>query len=145
MSKKMHKILLTITVSTMLMLNSFCIAEINAPDDNTIYNPNANSMELIQNDVKVKDIDIDPLDTQKVKKEVVPDTKQESKKLIGLFLKAMVGVAFCSVVIYALLLLMNKKYGTTLSAKDIENFDVPELKTPNNKIDAFRSFLDRSK
>lgn len=96
---------------------------------------------------RVKDIDIDPINTDKVKKTVVPDTKKESKKLIGLFLKTMFLVAFSAILLYVILLFIKKFYGSDFipSNEECENVEMLELNTPGTKSDALKSFLNRTK
>lgn len=102
-------------------------------------------MDLIRNDVNVKDIDIDPINTEKVKKNVVPDAKKESKKVIGLFLKTMAAVAFCAVILYVILLFVKKFYGSAFVPHECDEFEALDLSTPSNKTDALKSFLNRTK
>jgi hypothetical protein len=101
--------------------------------------------ELIQKEVSVKDLDIEPIDTKKVKDTVVPDTAKEGKKVIGLFIKTMVAVILCALALYCVLLFIKKFYSHLFVNQDsgeLENFD---LSTPNNKNDALKSFLNRTK
>ena len=102
--------------------------------------------ELVENSGNVADLDIDPINTDKVKKNVVPDTKNELKKVIGLFIKTMISVAFCAVLVYIILLFVKKYYGSAFAppAED-EDYDNLELTTPDDKTDALKSFLNRTK
>ena len=83
MLKQLHKIIIFNCLICCLFLNPITIATPLAIDATT----NKQQMEFIQSDINVKDIDIEPLNTQKVKQSVIPDTKKEGKKIIGLFLK----------------------------------------------------------
>lgn len=97
--------------------------------------------------VKVKDLDIDPLNTDSIKKSVVPDTKKEGKKLIGLFVKVMLLVALSSLIVFIVLFFVKRFYGSTFvpSDEEYENAEMLELITPSTKSDALRSFLNRTK
>ena len=106
------------------------------------------SQETISNDGinNVTDLDIDPINTENVKKNVVPDTKNEIKKVIGLFIKTMVSVAFCAVLLYIILLFVKKYYGSAFVPPNEEDeYDNLELTTPDDKISALKSFLNRTK
>lgn len=101
---------------------------------------------LLENNPNFADIDIDPINTDKVKKNVVPDTKREIKKVIGLFIKTMFTVAFSVVVIYIILLFVKKYYGSAfIQSADEDEYDNLELTTPDDKIAALKSFLNRTK
>ena len=100
---------------------------------------------LIQNDIKVKDNEIEPLNTNSVKKTVVPSPKKEGRKVIDLFLKTMSAVVFCAVVLYVILIFVKRFYQSAFidnDDRDIEGFD---LTPPQNKHEALQSFLNRSK
>ena len=100
---------------------------------------------LIQNDIKVKDNDIEPINTNSVKKTVVPSPKKEGRKVIDLFLKTMSAVVFCAVVLYVILVFVKRFYQSAFidnDDKDIEGFD---LTPPQSKNEALQSFLNRSK
>ncbi len=100
-------------------------------------------MELIQNDVRVNDLDIEPINVQDVKKDVIPDPHKESKKVMALFLKTMLGVAICAVILYIVLLFIKKFYSSAFVVEEDE-YENLDLSTPNNKQDALKSFLNRS-
>ena len=103
-------------------------------------------MELIQNNVQINDLDIEPINVNEVKKTVVPDTKEEGKKVINLFLRAMAGVVICAVILYFVLLFVKKYYGSAFVNTDYdEDFESLDLATPNNKQDALKSFLNRTR
>lgn len=102
-------------------------------------------MELIQNEVNVKDLDIDPLNTKNVKKGVVPDTKKEGKKVMWLFLKTMIAVAFCTIIIYIVLLFVKKFYGSAFVNREVDEYENLDLSAPNNRQEALKSFLNRVK
>jgi len=110
-----------------------------------IVNEKGQQMELIQNEVNVKDLDIDPINTKKVKQAVVPDTKKEGKKIIMLFLKTMMAVAFCTVIIYIILLFVKKFYSSAFVNQEVDEYENLDLATPNTKQEALKSFLNRIK
>ena len=105
------------------------------------------SQEIVDdNGVNVTDLDIEPINTDNVKKNVVPDTKREVKKVIGLFIKTMVSVAFCAVILYIILIFVKKYYGSAFApSADEEEYDNLELTPPEDKITALKSFLNRTK
>ena len=105
------------------------------------------SQEIITGDnTNVADLDIDPINTDKVKKSVVPDTKREIKKVIGLFMKTMVSVAFCIVLVFVILIFVRKYYGSAFAqSADDDEYDNLELTTPDDKTSALKSFLNRTK
>ena len=105
----------------------------------------SSQMDLVTNEVSVKDLDIDPLNTEKVRKSVVPDAKQEGKKVIRLFLKTMMAVAFCAVILYVILIFVKKYYGSAFVSNDYEELEVLDLGTPTNKVEALKSFLNKTK
>lgn len=99
-----------------------------------------------QKDIKVNDLDIEPMDTKEVKKTVVPDVKKEGKKVMFNFLKAMLLVFFASIIIYLVLLFVKKYYGSAFVAHDDEEyFEALDLETPDNRPKALKSFLNRTK
>lgn len=117
-----------------------------AKAENIINSQNNNQMELIQNNVQINDLDIEPINVNEVKKTVVPDTKEEGKKVINLFLRAMAGVVICAVILYFVLLFVKKYYGSAFVNTDYdEDFESLDLATPNNKQDALKSFLNRTR
>ena len=141
MLKRLHKILLTIILFNCLFFVPFA-AQCEPLSDNA---NNSSQMNLVVNEVSVKDLDIDPINTEKVKKSVVPDTKKEGKKVIGLFLKTMIAVLFSAVIVYLILLFVKKFYGTAFYKNEYEEFEGLDLSTPTNKTDALKSFLNRTK
>ena len=96
--------------------------------------------------IQVNDLDIEPINTQEVKKTVVPDVKKEGQKVIYNFLKAMLLVLLASVIVYLVLLFVKKYYGSAfVSQEDDEYFEALDLQTPDNRPDALKSFLNRTK
>ncbi len=103
------------------------------------------SMELIHNDINVKDLDINPIDTNAVQKSVVPDPKSEGKKVFALFLKTMMLSALCALLLYIILLFVKKFYASAFVTQEPQEFEELDLTTPENKQDALKSFLNRTK
>lgn len=134
---------IAIFLMTLVSLSTPVLAEINSQAP--LPNQNQNKMELIQHDVKVNDLDIEPLNANEVKKNVVPDAKQEGKKVIGLFLKTMMAVAFCAIILYVILVFVKKFYGSAFVNQEYDDFEAIDLSAPQTKQDALKSFLNRTK
>lgn len=134
---------ITIFLMTLVSLSTPVLAEISS--EAPLPNQNQNKMELIQHDVKVNDLDIEPLNANEVKKNVVPDAKQEGKKVIGLFLKTMMAVAFCAIILYVILVFVKKFYGSAFVNQEYDDFEAIDLSAPQTKQDALKSFLNRTK
>ena len=132
-----------IFLMTLVSLSTPVLAEISS--EAPLPNQNQNKMELIQHDVKVNDLDIEPLNANEVKKNVVPDAKQEGKKVIGLFLKTMMAVAFCAIILYVILVFVKKFYGSAFVNQEYDDFEAIDLSAPQTKQDALKSFLNRTK
>ncbi len=137
-------VIFVILLSFISLLPSYAVKQTGIPVMNE-----ATTQELTANDnnVKVKDIDIDPLNTDSIKKSVVPDTKKEGKKLISLFIKTMLMVAFSATILYIILFFIKRFYGSNFvpSDEEYENAEMLELVTPETKTDALKSFLNRKK
>ena len=143
MLKQLHKIFLYAILICSLSFPSVVYA-VNEPYS-ADKNGQKEGIELIQNDVQVEDSEIEPINTESVKKSVVPDTSKEGKKIIGLFLKSMVALAFCILTIYLILLFIKRYYYSSSVLSESEEFESLDLSTPNNKNDALKSFLNRTK
>ena len=141
MLKHLHKILLIQTIICLCLATPIAMAAPSLPNNTATME----QMELIHKDIKVNDLDIEPINTSAVKKNVVPDTKQEGKKIIGLFLKSMIMVAFCAVILYIILVFVKKYYGSAFVSNEYEEIESLDLTTPSNKQDALKSFLNRTK
>ena len=96
-------------------------------------------------DIKVNDLDIEPMNTQSVKKTVIPDTKQEGKKVLNLFLKAMMIVALCSLFCFIVLKFIRKFYASAFVNQQQDDYEALDLSGPNTKQEALQSFLRRTK
>lgn len=112
----------------------------------TVQDISQNSQtEFAQNELKVKDLDIEPINTQKVKESVIPDPSKEWKKVVGLFLKTMAAVGFCTILLYLILVIVKRFYSDAFAKTDNEDLEDFDLSTPNNRHDALKSFLNRTK
>ena len=143
MLKNLHKIFYIFCLISFLGITQPSNADVNT---NALKNITAEQMNFVQQDVKVNDLDIEPLNTQNVKKDVVPDTHKEGKKVFSYFLRIMLLVAFCSIVAYLVLFLIKKYNGSAYVNWQEE--DCPEafdLSTPDTKQDALKIFLNRTK
>ncbi len=102
-------------------------------------------MELIQNDIKVDDLDIEPINTEDLKKKVVPDTRKEGQKVLILFFKTMFMVVMAGAIIYVVLLFIRKYRSSAFAENEyIDEYAPLNLATPTNKQEAFVSFLNRT-
>lgn len=141
----LNRLLFIILFSGFMFAPVFAEVQETIPVTREIVNEKGEQMELIQNEVNVKDLDIDPLNTKEVKQGVVPDTKKESKKIMMLFLKTMMAVAFCTVIIYVILVFVKKFYGSAFVNREVDEYENLDLATPNSKDEALKGFLDRIK
>ncbi len=166
MPKHLHKIiLLSCTFSFLLFPLSFAepVQDLaNIPPvalENSVSNVQ-NSQEIIDSSqdssqdsaqnpnpsqVKINDEEIEPINTAPVKKEVVPDSKKEGKKVIHLFLKVMGAVLLSGVLLFLILSFIKKYYSSAFAAEDYEDYESLNLNSPNNKEEALKSFLNRTK
>ena len=143
MLKQLHRMILVIVCLFALTFNTNAYAN---NDLNALSNATVEQMQLVHQDVKVNDLDIEPINTLAVKKGVVPDTKDESKKVMSYFLKAMLGVVLCAVFLYLLLLLIKRCYGTSFTdTEEEEYFESCDLTTPTSKQEALKTFLNRTR
>lgn len=148
---KLNKFFLPVIILCFLSV-PFSVAQtentvkVNVPtEESVVQNDENKNMELVQNNVKLDDPDIEPIDTKDIKKTVIPDTQKEGKKVLMLFVKAMFIVFLCSIVLYFILSFVKKFYGNSFSPNDIEEFESLDLASPNSKDDALKSFLNRTK
>lgn len=141
MLKHLRKTLLIQTIICLFLATPISLAAPNLPNNTATKE----QMELIHKDIKVNDLDIEPINTSAVKKNVVPDTKQEGKKIIGLFIKSMILVAFCAIILYVILIFVKKYYGSAFVSNEYEEIESLDLTTPNTKQEALKSFLNRTK
>ena len=142
MLKRLHKIAFIICTICFLGLSSWAHTDVNTA---ALKNITAEQMNFVSQDVKVDDLDIEPINTQALKKDIVPDTHKEGKKVLKYFLRAMLGVAFCSIILYLILVFVKKYYGSAFVNHEEEYFEAFDLSTPDNKQDALKTFLNRTK
>lgn len=142
MLKQLHKVFCVTIFACFLALSScsFAANDVNLKDNSNVQTT------FEQKDIKVNDLDIEPMDTKAVKKTVVPDVKKEGRKVMFNFLKAMLLVFFASIIIYLVLLFVKKYYGSAfVTHEDDEYFETLDLETPDNRPKALKSFLNRTK
>ncbi len=139
--KPLHKFILVLFLFYFLGCTS-CVL---AVEETSVVNKTQNQMELVQKDVKVNDLDIEPINTSAIKNDVVPDTKKEAKKVLMLFIKAMFIVTLCAGLTYLGFLYAKKYHSEMLNTNEPKDFDMLDLATPQDKQDALKSFLKRSK
>ena len=144
MLNQAHRFIITCLIFLWMFTPAFAVGSNTIPVTRDVSE--GSRLELIQNEIKVEDLDIDPINTKSLKDTVIPDPQKEGKKVIGLFLKTMALVAFCAVVLYLILVFIKKFYSSAFinnnDSKEIEKFD---LSSPDSKQDALRSFLNRTK
>ena len=119
-------------------------------EENTIpvehdISQNGEGIEFVHQQVHVEDSNVKPISTGNIKESVIPDPSKEGKKVVGLFLKTMAGVLFCTILIYLILLLVKKYHKGTFTDAEYDELDTLDLSTPNNRNDALKSFLNRTK
>ncbi len=139
MLKQVHRAFFTILM--ILALATPCVLA----DNIEVKSENPAQTNLIQNDVRVNDLDIDPLNTKKVKKEVAVDTKSEGKKVFVYFFKVMSGVIICAILLYLILVFVKKFYGSAFNTIEEDEYEELSLSTPQNKEEALKMFLNRTK
>ncbi|MBQ8636209.1 hypothetical protein IJ425_08675 [bacterium] len=142
MQKQLNKAICVAVFMLLLTNTSFATVQ----DEINIKNDIAVEQVTHTQNVQVNDLDIEPINTQEVKKTVVPDVKKEGKKVFQNFLKAMALAILSGGIIYLILLFVNKYYGSAfVSQEDDEYFEALDLQTPDNRPDALKSFLNRTK
>ena len=87
-----------------------------------------------------------PNANEKIKNEVVNDTNSHLKSVIKKFLTVMFAVAVSSVLIFAILLLMNR-FNFINTKKDLNKTNSAEGEIPvsNDENDALKIFFDKTK
>ena len=143
MLKQLHKILFITCFALLFAFNFDAASAQNS--SNVLSNATHEQMRLIRNDMKVNDLDIEPINTQEVKN-VIPDTKKESKKVMGYFLRAMLAVILSGIILYLILVFVKKYYGSAfVNTEEEEYFESFDLTTPNSKQEALKTFLNKTK
>lgn len=100
-----------------------------------------------QKQIVIDDVQSSPNDNVALTKRVVPDTKSELTKMVKMFLKVMLAVAISSVVIFVVLLFVRRFYSPVVTMGDLNKEDDKKisLDTPQNKNEALKTFLDKTK
>ena len=100
-----------------------------------------------QKQIVIDDVQSSPNDNTALTKKVVPDTKSELTKMVKMFLKVMLAVAISSVVIFVVLLFVRRFYSPVVTMGDLnkDNDNKISLDTPQNKNEALKTFLDKTK
>lgn len=87
----------------------------------------------------------EPFDKSNLAKEIMPETKSELFRVAMMFLKVMLAVILCSIVIYLILLFVKKTY----IPQNTEQKQTPEpkedLKSPLCENEALKTFLSQTK
>ena len=100
-----------------------------------------------QKQIVIDDIKSSPNDNVALTKKVVPDTKSELTKMVKMFLKVMLAVAISTVIIFVVLLFVRRFYSPIVTLEDLNQDSETKntLDTPQNKNDALKTFLDKTK
>ena len=100
-----------------------------------------------QKQIVIDDIKSSPNDNIALTKKVVPDTKSELTKMIKMFLKVMLAVAISTVIIFVVLLFVRRFYSPVVTLEDLKTDDEKKntLDTPQNKNEALKTFLNKTK
>lgn len=100
-----------------------------------------------QRQIVIDDVESSPNDNIALTKKVVPDTHSELVKMAKMFLKVMVAVAISSVIIFVLLLFVRRFYTPVITIDDLNRDDSRKisLDTPQNKNEALKTFLDKTR
>ena len=100
-----------------------------------------------QKQIVIDDIKSSPNDNVALTKKVVPDTKSELTKMVKMFLKVMLAVAISTVIIFVVLLFVRRFYSPIVTLEDLNQDSEAKntLDTPQNKNDALKTFLDKTK
>ncbi len=100
-----------------------------------------------QRQIVIDDVQSSPNDNKTLTKKVVPDTRSELTKMVKMFLKVMLAVAISSVVIFVVLLFIRRFYAPAITLEDLDEDNEKKitLDTPQNKNEALKTFLDKTK
>ena len=141
MLKQAHNIIISIITICFLSIPQIALAQ--NPINSEQSEIQKDEYEYVQNNIR--DTNVEPMNTESIKKSVVPDTAKEGKKVIGLFLKAMATVGFSILLLYLLLLAVKRYYPKSFNVSDCEEYENLDLSTPDSKNSALKSFLNRTK
>ncbi len=100
-----------------------------------------------QRQIIIDDVQSSPNDNKDLTKKVVPNTRSELTKMVKMFLKVMLAVAISSVIIFAVLLFVRRFYSPAVTFEDLNSDEQKRitLDTPQNKNEALKTFLDKTK
>ena len=164
----MRKFIIPIMISVFLFSNSIVFSQIESENpvvqtdtqveevvDTGSVDVQENSVEDIndemglgeQRQIVIDDVQSSPNDNTALTKKVVPDTRSELTKMVKMFLKVMLAVAISSVVIFVVLLFVRRFYAPMVTLEDLNADDDKKitLDTPQNKNEALKTFLDKTK
>ncbi len=141
MLKQVHNLIISVIAICFLSIPQIALAQnsINS-EQNEIQKE---EYEYVQSNMR--DTNVEPMNTESIKNSVIPDTAKEGKKVIGLFLTAMVLVGFAALFLYLLLVVVKKYYPKSFNVSDCEEYENLDLSTPDSKNSALKSFLNRTK
>ena len=164
----MRKFIIPLIISVFLFSNSIVFSQIESENpvvqtdtqveevvDTGSVDVQENSVEDIndemglgeQRQIVIDDVQSSPNDNTALTKKVVPDTRSELTKMVKMFLKVMLAVAISSVVIFVVLLFVRRFYAPMVTLEDLNADDDKKitLDTPQNKNEALKTFLDKTK
>lgn len=164
----MHKFLILIATVFIIFSNSIVFAQneqdtgvvdLNVQteavsDDNSYTDSESGALDLNdemglgeQRQIVIDDVQSSPNDNVALTRKVVPDTRSELTKMVKMFLKVMLAVAISSVVIFVVLLFVRRFYSPMVTLNDLNTEDDKKitLDTPQNKNEALKTFLDKTK
>ncbi len=164
----MRKFIIPLMISVFLFSNSIVFSQIESENpvvqtdtqveevvDTGSVDVQENSVEDIndemglgeQRQIVIDDVQSSPNDNTALTKKVVPDTRSELTKMVKMFLKVMLAVAISSVVIFVVLLFVRRFYAPMVTLEDLNADDDKKitLDTPQNKNEALKTFLDKTK
>ncbi len=165
----MRKLLISLFVFLFILSNSLVFAQgeqdLTGVETQVVQNDSAQTTDTVdeeennvdklneemglgeQRQIVIDDVQSSPNDNVALTKKVVPDTRSELTKMVKMFLKVMLAVAISSVVIFVVLLFVRRFYAPMVTLEDL-NADEDKkitLDTPQNKNEALKTFLDKTK
>ncbi len=165
----MRKLLISLFVFLFILSNSLVFAQgeqdLTGVETQVVQNDSAQTTDTVdeeennvdklneemglgeQRQIVIDDVQSSPNDNVALTKKVVPDTRSELTKMVKMFLKVMLAVAISSVVIFVVLLFVRRFYAPMVTLEDL-NADEDRkitLDTPQNKNEALKTFLDKTK
>ena len=165
----MRKLLISLFVFLFILSNSLVFAQgeqdLTGVETQVVQNDSAQTTDTVdeeennvdklneemglgeQRQIVIDDVQSSPNDNVALTKKVVPDTRSELTKMVKMFLKVMLAVAISSVVIFVVLLFVRHFYAPMVTLEDLNADDDKKitLDTPQNKNEALKTFLDKTK